>query len=400
MRGFREIKAGARVALPPLRAARLPAFVGPRPVPADEALATTAVAVIGVGAVGADFALQLGRLQPRLIALIDPTSVKPTTILTGCGFLPSDRGSKVAVIGRRVKALSPATQVIVFAGAVQQLSLDALLTLAVDVVILAGDNLECELAVGQLCQAMGLPLLHSAVEGPSLVAQVRFHSETCPACSWGALERKLLHQQIQFSCEGNRVKVDSVATMSTPHLCSSAASLCLNQLMRWRLGLGKTAVADTMIEYCGYTNQMVTSPLKRNPDCLCDHTRYKLVSIPKAVADCSLEEIACAAGLNGEAWTIALPGMKWVERLACRCHELKKVARFAPASGFVGRCPHCGAPRKAHPHYSFENLASAKAGPSLKSPLRQLGAGVRTPFAVIRTETATFYVRSLRKEAP
>ena len=389
-RGFREIKARARVGLPPPRASRLPAFVGHQKDNADEALATLSVCVAGVGAIGSDFAQKLARLQPRRIALIDPKNIKDTTVLTGSGFFPSDRGAKVEVIGRRLKALSPATQVLVYEGAVQDVGLVTLHDLAVDIVLLASDNLECELAVGQRCQALRIPLIHAAIAGPSLVAQIRVHSESCPACSFGSFERKQLHQQIQFSCEGNRVEVGSVPTMSTPHLCSTAANLALNQLMRWRLRLG-SEVADTITEYCGFTNRMVTSPLVRNPDCLCDHTRFKLVSVSKALADCSLEEIATAAGVNGETWSAAFTGMKWVERLQCRCQQLKHVARFIPERDpSLGRCRRCGGVYKVHPQFSSGALPSAKMLDFMNLPLRRLGVGSRTPTAIIRTETTAF----------
>ena len=75
---------------------------------------------------------------------------------------------KASSLGRIAKAVSPGTQVYVLDGAVEALDLtwfkDA------DFVILATDNLNAEITVGQHCLWLGIPLIQAAVHGDTLVA--------------------------------------------------------------------------------------------------------------------------------------------------------------------------------------------------------------------------------------
>ena len=104
-------------------------------------------------------------------------------------------------------------------------------------------------------------------------------------------------------------------------------------------------------------------------------------------------------GVNGTAWSVAVEGMKWVERLACRCRHLKRVGRFvAERDASLGRCRHCGGAFKIHPQFASAALPSAKMLVCENLPLRRLGVSSRTHVAIIRTETAAFVLRP-RKES-
>ena len=68
-------------------------------------------------------------------------------------------------------------------------------------------------------------------------------------------------------------------------------ALVETQLLRWPLQLG-TPVEDTLVEYCGYTHRTVVQPLRHNPACPCNHTRFALrfttplVSVLKCLSAC------------------------------------------------------------------------------------------------------------------
>ncbi len=94
-------------------------------------------------------------------------------------------------------------------------------------------------------------------------------------------------------------RVAELPTVSVASLCSLASNLASNQLLRHVLQLG-TPVADTSLEYCGYTNRTVTSPLTLSQNCPCDHRRGVLLPSPKLLREVSLAELAAAAGFSRE----------------------------------------------------------------------------------------------------
>jgi hypothetical protein len=139
--------------------------------------------------------------------------------------------------------------------------------------------------------------------------------------------------------------------------------------------LGKP-VDETLIDYCGYTNQIVTSPLPRNPDCRCDHTRYDLRTVAQPLSQCSLNDLAGqAGGLDPDTLTFQIQNAMWVDRGACQCHEPVWVRRFVRAGKRpAGRCTTCHAPILPQPIFSYRTVAASQLGDVLRKPLRRLGA--------------------------
>jgi molybdopterin/thiamine biosynthesis adenylyltransferase len=266
--------------LPPHRGARLPEFVAGA-LDADSALNDLTLAVVGVGSVGGNIATHAARLQVGGLLCVDPSSYKDASILTQ-PILPHDVGRpKASVVGERCKAISPRTRVQVFDGPVQALDLTALAD--ADVVALASDNIACEIAVGARCLALRQPLVIAAVHGESLSAQVRFYGNAssdspCPACELTQNEWAQVDGETRFSCEG-RFDANPVAerltqpTRSPSFLCSLAADLALQQILRFTLKLGQD-VADTMLEFSGYRNATVTSALQARSRCPAEHVTY------------------------------------------------------------------------------------------------------------------------------
>lgn len=185
-------------------AARLPAFIG-RPADAKARLAALKIVICGVGSVGGRIAVHLARFCIAMLWLIDPKRYKPESVLTH-DIEPRVVGkSKAITTARRCKEISPGTRVFAFDGEAAQLPLDAFAD--ADLVVLATDNLAAEIEVGQRCVRLGKPLIQASVHGDTLTAQVRVFGNAdghgpCPACGFGAVEWRMLNEQVRFSCDG------------------------------------------------------------------------------------------------------------------------------------------------------------------------------------------------------
>jgi molybdopterin/thiamine biosynthesis adenylyltransferase len=373
-----EAGPGARAA----RGARLPSFLGAQGVP-DAVLDALRVAVIGLGSVGRNIALHLARLMIASLWLVDPGRFKAESLLTQ-PIGPADVAEpKASNAGRLCKQISPRTRVFALDGPVQ--SLNALALADADVVLLATDNLAAEVDVGQRCLHLARPLAQASVHGATLLAQVRLFanrdaSGPCPACLFGPLEWGHLNRETTFSCQGaghdgTVGRVAAPPTMSTSFLCALAADLALVQVCRHLLRLG-APVADTLVEYCGYTHRVVTSPLVRNANCPCDHQRWNELPAPRPLGDCSLRDLAAAAGFSGPAGlSFNAADLTYAEQGACNsCGLLQPLRRLvAVEQPRPGRCHTCGSPVLPHPFYSYRPIPAGVALPVWQQPLGQLG---------------------------
>jgi len=188
--------------------------------------------------------------------------------------------------------------------------------------------------------------------------------------------------------------VSGPPTRSFSYLCGLAADLALNQLLRLVLSLGQP-VADTVLEFCGYTNRTVVSALVPNPACRCDHTRFEIVGAPKPLAVSSLAELAQAAGCaedNGPV-LFRVGEHHWVTRGACAC------AADAPVGRFVGEaaprpisCAQCHSLIQPLPFHTFRDFPAPVLGAAFGRPLRRLGAG-RARYVLVRAGDRAVLVR-------
>lgn len=368
----------------PSRAARLPRFVGIE-TNADVVLDDLSVLVVGLGSVGSLAALHIARQHPREMLLADPKNLKAEGLLTHSLCFPENVGkAKVDLIGSLCARISPDTRIHAFTGPAQELPL--LVFERAEVVILATDNLAAEMYVSQRCLSLRKPVIQGSVHGETLVAQVRFLSHRgadspCAICSFTRDELAALDQQVLYSCQGAanttpRARHQAQPTASTSFLCTLAADLVVNQLFRHLLGLGKP-VTDTLIEYCGYTNETTTTPLTRNPDCRCDHEPFEQMAAPKQTLDeCSLDDLATVAGFpNLDTVTFTLGDEHHhIGAVACSCGHREAADRFARASADPDVCPACRGPLHAEPYPPRRTVAGRQVRPLLGRPLREIGA--------------------------
>ncbi len=381
--------------------ARLPHFIG-MPEDALERLAGFRVIFLGCGSVGRTAALHLARLQLARILLVDPKKLKAESLLTHLAS-PGDVGEpKAGNLGRIIKDLSPSTQVFVHEGTVQDLDLTVFTEY--DLVMLASDNIAAEVAAGQRCLWLGLPLIQASLHGPTLVAQVRFFSNrdgsgACPVCGFSRAEWDALNLEKTFSCDGRDSWVGTESpsaqppTMSVSFLSSISAELALMQMLRYRLSLGQE-LEDSMLEYCAFTHKMVNSPLRRNPDCACDHTCYQPSLSRNPIMDCSLRQLAETAGVhkggNLEGVSFRLDNLTFGELGSCACKADHPLMQFTVPGHHAGRCGTCKKDIKPHLFFSHDPVPASVVTRDMDRPLRDLGAASANWALVRGTDRGAF----------
>jgi molybdopterin/thiamine biosynthesis adenylyltransferase len=392
----------------PATTARLPKFVG-GPADAAARLQALRIAIVGCGSVGLRVALALARLGVKRIVCVDPKRTKAESILTH-PILPSAIGRpKAELAAEMCRAISPTTVVEACVTGIAEMPLSVLAGL--DAMLMATDNLRAEVDAGQLALNLGVPLIHAAVLGEMLVAQVRFFGNAsadapCPACLYNRAEWQFYAaRSARFNCAGAinakpRAETQEAPTMSVSFLCSMAADLAMMQLLRHALRLGKP-VADTMLEYCAYTHRTTITPLARNPRCQREHVAYERVVPPRALADCAPAELVRAAGLGDAAGaqSLAVDDLRFAETGICQQGHTQALRRFAAMSQAAGVCDTCGQPTWAVAYQSQHRVPLAALAGAAECPLRQLGA--ESPrWAVLQGGARSFlFLQPVPKEA-
>ncbi len=365
---------------------RRPSFID-GPPDADARLAGARLAQVGLGSIGLEGALKLARLgvarrgRGRL-DLVDPGYLEAPNLETH-PIGPEDLGQpKVALAARRATAIAPDLDCATFEEPFEARPLSALL--GVDLVLLASDHPAVEIEVGQACTLLGIPLLHAAVHGDTLVAQVRSFTNAdpegpCPACAFGEAEWDLVASAERFRCDGGGiVAAEGQPTRSTAFLCSLAADLALIEVVRHLLGLG--SLSDRLIEYCGYTHRSVLSPLTRNADCPCEHRRLEALE-PADPATATLAALADAAHLDPERSSVAIEGLRFAARGACEDPGCPSAGRFHGEDAATPTCAACAGPARPHPLHTWSEAPLARLGAALEAPLATLG--VRAPRTLL-----------------
>jgi molybdopterin/thiamine biosynthesis adenylyltransferase len=357
------------------------------------AFAKLIVLIVGTGSVGGRIALHLARLGVGGLTLVDPKNYKGASVATH-EITPAEcNHPKALAVARRCHAISPGTRVVAHVAPVE--SLDLAEWAAADLVIMAPDLLAAEIAVAQQCLWLGLPLVHASVHGTTLTTQVRFFSNAmdsggCPACQFGADEWDLLARQVRFNCDGaghiaRPVAHDAHATNSVSGLCSLAADLAANQLLRHVVGLGRP-VADTMLEYNGFTHRTVITPIARRSTCRLDHSAFTRILLDGPLSSFSPADLTRQAFRDPTTPGVSLEvaGFDWVEQAACGCSRPTAVRRLVSRTRpKLSRCPQCSEPRAALSFHTHRVVGASFLGDDVARPLENLGARA-TPAVIVR----------------
>jgi molybdopterin/thiamine biosynthesis adenylyltransferase len=373
------------------RSARMPQFYMASPG-ANDALRALHVVAVGASSVGLLAIETLGRMGVRRLTIVDRGKTKLESMLTHDIRVEELGLAKASLAARRVKAMHPESEVRAFDGPFEQLGPEALL--GASLVLLASDNLACEVEVAQRCVQLGIPLVQASVYGPLLTAQVRWAPNApgggCLICAYGADEMEALDRNTIYSCEesaapGSAPEPSAVPTVSPPHLCAIAAQLAVGEIMRMTLELGPHALASDgddddgwVIDYCGYGPTLTRSRLARREDCICDHTRWSVVKVERPLGELTPREaIACAghdaSDAGAAALSLTVDGHVFLELAGCRCGRHPKVGRFEVESAAPRPCAGCGEALMRHPLHTHRDVPLLALTQQLDAPLGDLG---------------------------
>jgi molybdopterin/thiamine biosynthesis adenylyltransferase len=379
--GFREILIDPgefQPELPP-PGARMPDFLSlPEEKDPTSILSRLRVACLGVGAVGRVAAIHLARLGVAVLWICDRSLYKPESVLTQPIGADEIGRPKARSVGQLAKRISPSTRVYAYDGAFETLGTTAFAD--ADVVIMGTDNIRAELNCGQHCLHWSKPLIQASVHGATLHASVRFweHGSAespCPACGLTSQEWGALANDVIFSCDGSPAREVTSPTTSTPHLCSIAGGLAVNQVLRYALGLGAD-VTDREITWNGFTLETHESPLERRADCPADHTPWKSRLTEGPVGECTLRELSRAAGMHDdgriERAFFRLGETSFVQRGVCRAGHGQSVESFIESGSPAGKCATCGEALRSEPFFEHDTVPSRLLVTQLDRPIREL----------------------------
>ena len=356
-------------------AARLPRFVDCAG-DVSELLAAAWIVVVGAGSIGLAVVQHLARAGIGALTIVDRGVLKNESVLTH-PIPPQATGRpKAEYAGEVATAIATEARVGVHQGTFEDLAVDALL--GADLVVLATDNLAVEIAVGQRCLNLGMPLLQASVQGNLLVAQLRTFTGgrdgdgPCPACLFGATEWQQVSSESRFACDGSSAdRGQSLApTRSTASLCSLAAELAVHRLLRQLLGLG-APLKDQILEYRGYADELTATALQRNPECPVEHRRWQILGRGDA------RTVGQVLGLSpvDSPVGVAVDGACFVAEAVCGCGHWQSVGRFLVEGKSLGPCSRCGGPLAPSPFHTHGEIAADTPGLA--------GAGIPPDRAVV-----------------
>ncbi len=379
--GFHEILLGPEEspATVPSRSARMPHFFSlPESTDPSSILSRLRVACVGVGAVGRVSCVHLARLGVDTLWICDKSAYKAESQLTQPISIDEVGRPKAQAVGHLAKSLSPSTRVFAYDGPFESLGATAFAD--ADLVLIATDNIRAEVECGQHCLHLGLPLLQASVDGATLTVQIRFWAHAsaespCPACGLTNQERTALANEVLFSCDGSAVPTASNPTTSTSHLCALAGDLAVNQILRFALDLG-AGVVDQEVEWNGFTMRTHTTPLARRPTCPADHAVWTTHRTDGPVGDCTLRELARAAGMHDDGridrTSFRVGETCYVQRAVCREGHGQAVERFIGTGSPAGACTSCGGDLVPEPYFTHDTAPSRLLVTQLDRPIREL----------------------------
>jgi hypothetical protein len=377
------------------------------------AFAELDLVLVGQGSVGMPLTLWAAQVGVGSVVAVDRAAVKPTSLLTH-PVTPEEIGQpKARVAGRRARALRPQTRVYVFEGDVEDLPVHVMANASA--ILLASDNLACEIAVAQRALHLGVPVLQGSVHGGTLTAQVRAvhggNDGSGPGlcCGFGPAEWAHLDAATTFSCVGDgagRTRPAGVPTTSPAFLCSAAAALTFLELTRRAAGLVPFD-SSWSVGYTGLGQAIHTTRLERRDACPLDHQRYTRAATDAQLALRTPRELlraADAADADLRRVTFQVDGQRFASHAACGCDPRPTLGRFLPRgvrTAFRGlpTCERCARPLAPHPMHVHEEVPASLLETLLDERLSALGVSTATSVRV-RTDTRTTLFASPLPEKP
>ncbi len=237
----------------------------------QERLASSAVMIAGIGALGNEVAKNLAQLGVGNLFLVDFDVVETSNLTRSVLFREHDDGhKKVEVAAERLKQLNPDINIQTFHGDV---SFDVGLGVfrRMDVVIGCLDNREARLAVNRSCWKVGVPWIDGGIQELSGTVKVFTPPDSaCYECTMSQKDYELLN--IRYSCpllKREDIILGKIPTVST--ISSVIGGIQAQEAVK--LIHGMTGSAGKCITYIGLTNYFDVVQFERKENCM-SHDHY------------------------------------------------------------------------------------------------------------------------------
>ncbi len=317
-----------------------------------EALAVlrgSAVAVIGLGALGGPLAMHLALLGVALI-LVDPDVVALANLGNQLWPAASVGETKSTARAKQLAALNPQCPIVPVAARIEDLGLAALA--GVRLLLTGLDGRAARLRVAELSLRLGIPWIDAAVDGSGralrgtvTVFDPRAPEAACYGCRLDAGDLGLIAREGRGpGCPSWRRELRPLmpSTLQASAFGGVVAGHQAIVASRMLLGRARNLVGKQLIIECDGTPRVRMLGLTPNPRCLLGHHRLEPLRV---IAGERIGDLlaAAAADLATPAESLALHGRMLAVGLICpRCAARRDVLRVAEAVSDAEATCACG----------------------------------------------------------
>ncbi len=255
----------------------------------QEVIEAARVLVVGAGALGNEILKNLALLGFRNILLVDLDRIEASNLSRGVLFRPQDVGRpKAEVAAAAVRELYPRARIHgLHMNVLQQLGLGVFGW--ADVILGGLDNREARLFLNRAAWKMGKPWIDGAIEGLNGVVRVfEAGKPACYECTLGEVDWAILNRRM--SCNlltAADEEAGKVAT--TPTSASVIAGIQVQETLKLLHGLPCLSGKGFVFE--GLHHSSYVTEYMADPDCQSHYTFERVIQLPQASADLTLEDL-------------------------------------------------------------------------------------------------------------
>jgi len=350
----------------------------------QEKIAAAHVLVIGAGALGNEILKNLALLGFVHVVVMDMDRIETSNLARSVLFRASDVGrSKAEAVALRYRDILPEATVRPIVGNVMQ-DCGLGLFLWADLVLAGLDNREARLWINRAAWKTGRPWIDGAIEGVNGLARVFLPEKPpCYECTLGEADWAILNRRM--SCNLLLQEADPQGHVpTTPTISSIIAGIQVQEAVKALHDLPTLAGKAYIFEGVHHTSYVVE--YTENPDCMSHATLEKIVQLPQASEELTLEDLARRGRKDLQADEVVIEFSRDViHRLDCpRCGVQEEV--FAPVGSIDrahGLCPHCAQEGSEQQMRVVQTLTGYRGEPELSHrTLNRLGLPLFDLFTV------------------
>lgn len=320
----------------------------------QDKIASTKVLVIGAGALGNEILKNLALLGFERIVVVDMDTIENSNLSRMVLYSAEDIGKgKAAVAAAATKRILPsADPVSINANVVQSLGLGVFHW--ADVILAGLDNREARLFINRAAWKVNRPWVDGAIEGLNGVARVFIPGKPpCYECTLGETDWQILEKRM--SCNMlTRAEMEEGKVPTTPTLASIIGGIQVQEAIKLIHGLNTLAGSAFVFE--GLNHSSYKLDYTENPDCMSHHSLSKIVELPEASCDLTLDNLLERARRELGPNTVIEFSRDVIERLTCYgCRTSEDT--FVPVGSVKfaeGKCPRCGDMRTVETVHSYD----------------------------------------------